>query len=434
LTIDFVFVVDTTGSMMPAIEACRNIMKDTVTELTGKEILKGKIRFGLVEYRDEDSYVSKVTQTLTNDYVKFQSILDRLEVNGGGDEAEEGLAGLKKAIEEADWDKNSAKYLLLIGDAPLKGKGEQSVGTSGLSFDDIKKLVAPVITEAKNDHNGRTGEVLTALATMNILSMFAVSDDTASNPGVSEGKEQFKRVANKYIEADLRNADGKGKAMDEIKKYCLSFDTLVTIATKGGDETAANEIRRRAEGGDMIAAGLYKILKEFPPEEPVQVGCAGDRNSAGDTVAIKRAMVLRDDLRKFVSQLQALNKRLNAPGLKQNNAAAIVESATEAVGESLSGSKLDTDSNLEDVILKDFPLKVKALDVTPQMIAGMAPEQFNTWKERLKNTTVRLDKIANDNKDWNKLVLPDEIKKEYEKNGESEPEYKFVDVANWDRD
>jgi hypothetical protein len=371
---------------------------------------------------------------LTTDYVKFQGVLDNLGVNGGGDEAEEGLAGLKEAIDNAGWDKNAAKYLFLIGDAPLKGKGEKSAGGSGLSFDDIKKLAAPVITEEKKDPNGGTVEVQTALAAMNILSMFAVSDMTASNPGVPEGKKQFERIANKYIEADLRNADGKDKAMNEIKKYCLSFDSLTTAATSGGDKVALEEVKKRAAEGDMIATGLYKILKEFPPEEPVQSGCGGDRNSAGDTVAIKRAMVLRDDLRKFVSQLQALNKRLNAPGLKQNNAAAIVESAAEAVGESLTGSELKEGSNLEDVILKDFPLKVKALDVTPQMIAGMAPEQFNTWKERLKNTSVRLKEIADDNKGWNKLVLPDETKKEYEKNGESEPEYKFVDVANWDRD
>jgi hypothetical protein len=141
LTLDFVFVVDTTGSMMPAIEACRSIMKDTVTELSGKEILKGKVRFGLVEYRDEDSYVSKTTQTLTNDYVKFQSILDNLDVGGGGDEEEEGLAGLKEAIDNAGWDKNSAKYLFLIGDAPLKGKGEKKQAKADCRLTILKNLL-----------------------------------------------------------------------------------------------------------------------------------------------------------------------------------------------------------------------------------------------------------------------------------------------------
>ena len=68
------------------------------------------------------------------------------------------------------------------------------------------------------------------------------------------------------------------------------------------------------------------------------------------------------------------------------------------------------------------------------MIAAMAPEQFETWKQRLRNVTSRLNTIAEDSRGWNKLVLPDAIKKQYEEAGEGEPEFKFVDAANWDRD
>jgi len=441
LTVDFVFVIDTTGSMMPAIEACRSIMKDTVALLAGNEILKDKIRFGVVEFRDVDSYVSKVTLPLTADYVAVQKTLDALQDGGGGDEAEEGLAGLKTAIDDAGWAKNAVKYLFLIGDAPMKGKGEKLPGGSGLSFEDIQKRVKPKSTEINKDPNGGTIETQTALAAISMISMFVVSNDTASNPGVPEGKEQFKRIADTYIEADLRNAAGKEKAMDDVKKFCLAVGASKEVATKGASPDVIKELKDRSKKGDAYAKGLYDVLITLPEDEAIYVGCARDQNATSDSIAIKRVMILRDDTRRVVSQLKSLNTRLNRQGLQQNNTASIVESALEAFGENLSGSTLAPNANLEEVIRKDFPLAIRALDITPQGIAAMAPEEFNKWKQRLVNTTNRLNTVAetnvaeaNDIDRWYRLELPLEIKKQYEKSGESEPEYRFVNATYWDRD
>ena len=75
-------------------------------------------RIGLVAYRDRgDDFVTKA-YPLTHKTHQLQQFLSGIYPVGGGDREEALDEGLRVAITEFNWDKNSKKILLLIGDAP----------------------------------------------------------------------------------------------------------------------------------------------------------------------------------------------------------------------------------------------------------------------------------------------------------------------------
>ena len=120
--IDLCFVVDTTGSMNPFLSAARMALVNTLTALSRQSDLN--LRVGVVEYRDhppqEMSFVTK-HYALTEDLSKIQKVIDGLSASGGGDAPEAVFDGVHEAAVLTEWRKNSARFILLVGDAPPQG-------------------------------------------------------------------------------------------------------------------------------------------------------------------------------------------------------------------------------------------------------------------------------------------------------------------------
>lgn len=114
--LDVVFVIDATGSMGWLIAD----VKGRVLELARwmRELVP-VTRFGVVAYRDDDDpeFLTRV-QPLTLDARKVARFLQRLEAYGGGDSPEDVHAGLEAAIDEAGFQADSHRVILVLGDAP----------------------------------------------------------------------------------------------------------------------------------------------------------------------------------------------------------------------------------------------------------------------------------------------------------------------------
>src|SRR5215813_11529699 len=84
--VDLCFVVDSTGSMQPFIDAAQRQLLDTTKQLSAKSSVD--LRIGLVEYRDhppqDKSFVTRINQ-LTADLKRMQRVINRLKADGGGD-------------------------------------------------------------------------------------------------------------------------------------------------------------------------------------------------------------------------------------------------------------------------------------------------------------------------------------------------------------
>ena len=128
-----VFAIDATLSMDPYIERTREaVMK--IYDSLGDAGLLGNVNFGLVAFRDNPEAAPGIDY-LARTYVDleqgrnpgtFLSQIDALKAatSSSQDFVEDAYAGLKKAIDEMDWEGHAARYVVLITDAGPREAGD----------------------------------------------------------------------------------------------------------------------------------------------------------------------------------------------------------------------------------------------------------------------------------------------------------------------
>jgi LPXTG-motif cell wall-anchored protein len=121
--IDIVFAIDTTGSMSGAIDSVKTNVRSIIDSVRAKT---STYRFALVTYKDHpvgggDStdYPSQVDLGFGSDVSKFETVLDGLEVSGGGDWEESVYSGAMAGL-GLDWRPGVRKVMIVLGDAPPK--------------------------------------------------------------------------------------------------------------------------------------------------------------------------------------------------------------------------------------------------------------------------------------------------------------------------
>lgn len=131
--VDFIFVVDKTGTMQKYMDA----VKDNIIRFTNSLLQRGiDFRLGLVFFSD---IVDKVFQPTDNVY-NFISWLNTLRAAGGGDEKENALEALKWAC-KLNTRPSANKVIVLITDAPYHQRGENGDGTTNYTTKSMIKLL-----------------------------------------------------------------------------------------------------------------------------------------------------------------------------------------------------------------------------------------------------------------------------------------------------
>ncbi len=114
---DVVFLIDTTGSMSDEIARIKSTLLSVTQQLQSQE-RPVELRYGAVLYRDiGDEYVTK-RHAFTKDIQSFDSALQGIQANGGGDGPESLNQGMAEAVHAMEWRHNSAKLVFLVADAP----------------------------------------------------------------------------------------------------------------------------------------------------------------------------------------------------------------------------------------------------------------------------------------------------------------------------
>lgn len=115
--LDIVFVFDTTGSMGEEIERLKRtieIINLNLSSIQGKPL----VRFGMVLYKDRgDEYITKVVP-LTANLNEFQSALNEVEADGGGDLEEDLQSALNDTLFRIQWGNTAIRMGFIITDAP----------------------------------------------------------------------------------------------------------------------------------------------------------------------------------------------------------------------------------------------------------------------------------------------------------------------------
>ncbi|CAD8051063.1 unnamed protein product [Paramecium primaurelia] len=137
--IDVVFIMDLTGSMQTWKIQMENAIDEIIQQF--QKTNKGhQIRFGFVGYRDECDKNEKITYiNLTQKVDEFKKQISKLEAKGGGDTAEDVVAGFEKALElNFSLHEESLLCTFLIADAPCHGREYHDISSDN-QIDSVEK-------------------------------------------------------------------------------------------------------------------------------------------------------------------------------------------------------------------------------------------------------------------------------------------------------
>lgn len=113
--LDVVFVFDATISMGRCIQEVKHKISNLAK--TYKKLVP-TCRIGMIAYRDYGEEFVTRSHPLTFGILSLQAFLSGIQAEGGGDREEAVEEALRVAVDEINWNKDSNKIILLIGDAP----------------------------------------------------------------------------------------------------------------------------------------------------------------------------------------------------------------------------------------------------------------------------------------------------------------------------
>lgn len=133
IPVDFIFVIDVTGSMQPYIDAVKANISRFVSTLLSRGI---DYRIGLILFSD---IVERVYQPIDN-VNTFLAWLSDVRAYGGGDEKENALEALK-ATKNIDFRPSANRVVVLVTDAPYHQLGEKGDGSTTETTNSIIKYL-----------------------------------------------------------------------------------------------------------------------------------------------------------------------------------------------------------------------------------------------------------------------------------------------------
>ncbi|KAK0654343.1 hypothetical protein QBC41DRAFT_386492, partial [Cercophora samala] len=117
---DLLFLIDTTYSMSPYIEAAKNQVSTIVQELNAAFFHKATLQVAIVGYKDHGDNPHLQALDFTSDIGEVVAFLASLSAKGGGDVPEDVLGALQGAL-GASW-KSQNRCIIHITDAPAHGR------------------------------------------------------------------------------------------------------------------------------------------------------------------------------------------------------------------------------------------------------------------------------------------------------------------------
>ncbi len=126
LTVDLVWVMDTTVSMRPHIAQTLDVVNNASTQITQDKELTESIHFGIWGYRDNLEAIPDIGYTtknyspalLTIDKFKDTLAMVKVTTTDSVDYEEDVFSGMNDAIYSTKWSPNAMRLIVLVADAP----------------------------------------------------------------------------------------------------------------------------------------------------------------------------------------------------------------------------------------------------------------------------------------------------------------------------
>jgi hypothetical protein len=375
LTLEIVFVIDTTSSMKPYIEATKDVIRKISNAINENKNVKGRVRLGLVGYRDRgDEYTSKVLCTLEGgkDLQAFQAELaNKVEAIGGGDTPEQVFAGLDEAV-KMEWGKLSYRNIVVIGDAPSH-EGEKSM----VSLESVLAKAQPTAT----------GDNVKALMQHITIHTLQVGDGTG--PEIELCRKQFQALA--------AGRDFAGVSANSTNLKTFAETLLKTLANRVESMEMAITGDKAIEA-DPKAGPLGAVLKYLGKDQIVgsgfASGYASETDSKGNRTVEPFTLVSRNDLRAFKSAIEFCLTSLEGagePGRKDANK--ILNSLKTLTAHLGYGDEIKANTPMKQVmeLILGLPIKSPCFEMTPSRLASMSQKDFESWVAQISASHAVVD-------------------------------------------
>ncbi len=392
-TLDIVFVIGTTKSMQPFINATKRVVAVVVDKLSEK-FKDVPVRFGLVGYRDvisarpSDWYISEMFCDLEEgaDHREFRKTLSSFKAAEGvgcGDTPEDVLAGLKKALQDAKWNPHGFKHVILLGNA--------SAQTAMNSPKNAEKLTIAGVLAMAQPSGWETGII--------IHSVRIIGYDSGD---YAKCEEHFRQLAaGKYMPGEYREFSGDTAGAHSY------VNELINIIMKSAE--GLGSIKRNIQSAEDTP-GLGLILEmvsasgEAGSDNPQFTSgycCEIDLN--GNQVLEPLVLVQYDQLETFRYALDfsinALKNTVN-PGSKDiNNIVKILQILATQIN---MGETVNPDIKLSDFLnlILGFPVKNKIFEVSFANLAVLPKGDFQKWVVQLDVSKSIIKTYLDDEKLW----------------------------------
>ncbi|MCA9073700.1 MAG: hypothetical protein KDA93_01615 [Planctomycetaceae bacterium] len=383
------FVMDSTASMTPWIEAMKEVIATLSTKLAGVPSLAGRIEFAVVTYRDQlapgspdqDSmeYVSRRICDLTSDHALFQQQLATVNVApvDSEDFAEDILAGLKTALDEVTWTPAAHKAIVLIGDAPAQVATDGYKNVTKLTFPGLVALAQPTGAQATFEQ-------------IQVHGLRIVSEDA------EVCRRHFDQLTAGRQHPGLHYAyEGTGDASQFIADLVARLTELAETTQKvveGRFEELEDEASA-ASPGSLQARLLGPVMEMLratelgSPESTFEQGYAIVLDREGNRALEPHVLVNQAQIKLFESALNHIIVSLESSGDPGSRNVTKLVQALQILATGINLQEdVHPDMPLAEILtmMLGFPVRNSIFSITPKKLAAMTSSDYQRWVDQVR--------------------------------------------------
>ena len=303
--LDYVFLIDTTGSMGSHI----NSVKSNAKNLIQTKLLNGArdCRVAVVDYRDfpdrpscsASDYPYDVKCRFTSDAATAISAINSLSLGNGGDDPETVYSGIYACIKDfgeeiGRWRENAIKTIMVLGDAPPLDPEPKT----GYTAADVTRWANTLKVDGDDTESGIVGlgsgisiyPVLTDSSSSLLDAFSGIAEETG---GKVVSSSDYSSVADAVEEVIVQSVSANGFETEIVT--ARETDGNVTVRIFGGNETEPASI------GYQIVSGSAERGKDFTGTDGIQrlSWAAGERSYKEIVVPVAEDSTTAND--KFFS-------------------------------------------------------------------------------------------------------------------------------------
>ncbi len=366
LTVDIVFVIDTTRSMQPFIDITRDAVLRVAQRFS--EEIGERVRFGLVTFRDSLEVIPQLgydTRNWTPNFVDSKALAALLtdEVKatqvGSLDYAEEVFAGVNLAL-RSNWREGALRFMILIGDASSHPKGHPQ-NITGKDETDLR-------LEADD-------------AQVHLTAIHLLEPRAAEDHPIAEAQfRHLARIRGSRNEAAYESVDfNDPKAFDRLIDG-VANGLIARLASTLGASVDTGQVATPPSVERIWEAALIEYLGKgaSPPKDVVAWVLDRDLINPVDRSLDVRVLVTREQLS---SLSQALNQVVQALMRAEVTQSQFFEALQSVAGqtmkrpEDIGQARQLADTGLLPAFIQTLPYRSDILSLSDEMFASMTAEQ-----------------------------------------------------------